>query len=126
MGIGIAYLRWEGNARALAHGMSNSSDSRAFSLWVCNGIEQNNINNKDKKRNKMKRLSVIMMCLFTMMAVSLSAVAQEVTITLFPGWNWISYPKAEVQDVNTALGDFVPVNGDILKSQFGSSSYANG
>ena len=74
----------------------------------------------------MKRLSMIMMCLFTMMAVSLSAIAQEVTITLFPGWNWIGYPKAEMLDINTALGDFVPVNGDILKSQFGSSSYANG
>lgn len=60
------------------------------------------------------------------MSVSLSAKAQDVTITLYPGWNWISYPKAEVLDINTALGDFVPVNGDMLKSQFSSSSYVNG
>ena len=74
----------------------------------------------------MKRLSTIMMCLFAMMAASLSAKAQEVTITLYPGWNWISYPKAEVLDINTALGDFVPVNGDMIKAQFSTSSYING
>lgn len=69
---------------------------------------------------------MIMMCLLAMMTASLSAKAQEVTITLYPGWNWISYPKAEVLDINTALGDFVPVNGDMIKSQFSSSSYVNG
>jgi hypothetical protein len=74
----------------------------------------------------MKRLSMIMMCLLAMMTASLSAKAQEVMITLYPGWNWISYPKAEVLDVNTALGDFVPVNGDKIKSQFSNSSYLNG
>ena len=67
-----------------------------------------------------------MMCLLAMMAVSLSAKAQDVTITLYPGWNWISYPKAEVLDVNTALGDFVPMNGDKLQSQFSNSSFSNG
>ena len=74
----------------------------------------------------MKRLSTIMMCLLAMMAASLSAKAQEVTITLFPGWNWISYPKAETQDISSALGDFEPVNGDMLKSQFSNSAYVNG
>ena len=74
----------------------------------------------------MKRLSTIMMCLLAMMVASLSAKAQEVTITLFPGWNWISYPKAETQDISTALGDFEPVNGDMLKSQFGNAVYSNG
>lgn len=67
-----------------------------------------------------------MMCLLAMMVASLSAKAQEVTITLFPGWNWISYPKAETQDISTALGDFEPVNGDMLKSQFGNAVYSNG
>ena len=61
-----------------------------------------------------------------MVVASLSAKAQEVTITLFPGWNWISYPNAEVMDINTALGDFVPMNGDIIHSQYGSSAYVNG
>lgn len=74
----------------------------------------------------MKRLSTIMMCLLAMMAASLSAKAQEVTINLFPGCNWISYPKAEMQDVYTALGDFVPINGDMIQSQFSNSTYVNG
>ncbi len=72
----------------------------------------------------MKRLSTIMMCLLAMMAASLSATAQEVTITLFPGWTWISYPNAEVMDINTALGDFVPMEGDVIKSQFSNSTYS--
>lgn len=74
----------------------------------------------------MRKLSLSIVCLLAMMAASLSATAQEVTITLFPGWNWISYPNSEMQVINTALGDFVPVNGDIIKSQYGSSSYVNG
>ncbi len=74
----------------------------------------------------MKRLSMIMVCLLAMMAVSLSAKAQDVTITLYPGWNWISYPKAEVLDVNTAWGECVPMNGDKLQSQFSNSSFSNG
>ena len=66
------------------------------------------------------------MCLFAMMAASLSAKAQEVTIDLYPGWTWISYPKAEVLDVNTALGDFVPAEGDMIQSQYSNSKYIRG
>ena len=102
--------------------MGNSFDSRAFSfipvhVWNIITIQT------DKQ---MKRLSTIMMCLFAMMAASLTAKAQEVTITLYPAWTWISYPKAEVLDINTALGNFVPMEGDIIKSQFSSSVYSRG
>ena len=69
---------------------------------------------------------MITMCLFAMLAASISATAQEITITLYPGWNWISYPNAEAMDVNTALGDFVPMNGDKLQSQYSNASYVNG
>jgi hypothetical protein len=74
----------------------------------------------------MKRLSTIMVCLFAMMVTSLSAKAQEVTITLYPGVTWISYPKAEMMDITTALGDFVPMEGDVIKSQYGYSTFVNG
>ena len=74
----------------------------------------------------MKRLFMLLMCFLAIMAASLSAKAQEVTITLFPGCTWISYPKAEVMDVATALGDFVPMNGDVIKSQFSYTTYSNG
>lgn len=74
----------------------------------------------------MKRFLTIVLCMTVVMSVSLSAKAQDVTITLYPGWNWISYPKAEVLDINTALGDFVPVDGDMIKSQFSNSVFSNG
>jgi hypothetical protein len=66
------------------------------------------------------------MCLFAMMAASLSIKAQEVTITLFPGWNWISYPNSVAMGVNEALGTFTPMDGDKIKGQFSNSSYNNG
>lgn len=70
---------------------------------------------------------MLLMCLFAMMtAASLSAKAQEITINLLPGWTWISYPKAEVMDLATAFGDFTPVEGDMVKSQFGFAMYENG
>ncbi len=74
----------------------------------------------------MKRVFILLVSLFAMMASSLSATAQEITITLYPGNNWISYPNAEVMDIASALGDFVPMNGDVIKSQYTSSSYNNG
>jgi hypothetical protein len=74
----------------------------------------------------MKKVFILLMSLLAMMAASLSAKAQDITITLLPGWTWISYPKAEAMDIPTALGDFVPMEGDIIKSQFTSTSYTNG
>lgn len=69
---------------------------------------------------------MIAMCLFAMMVSSLSVKAQEVTITLMPGWTWISVPITEVQDFTTTLGSFTPMTGDIIKSQWGNASYTNG
>ena len=71
----------------------------------------------------MNRLRMIAMCLLAMMAVSLSIRAQEVTITLMPGWNWISNPTMDTLDFTAALGSFTPAVGDIIQSQWGSSSY---
>ena len=50
----------------------------------------------------------------------------EITINLKPGWTWISYPYAVVKSFASAMGDFVPMEGDIIKSQLGNSSYHNG
>ena len=43
--------------------------------------------------------------------------AQEISITLVPGWNWISYTNAVSMEIGEALGDFTPVQGDIIKSK---------
>ena len=74
----------------------------------------------------MKKVIIFLMCLLGIMGASLSAKAQEITITLNPGWTWISYTNAEAMDIATALGDFTPMQGDIINSQYGSTSYTGG
>ena len=58
-----------------------------------------------------------------MMATGTGLKAQGVTIVLQPGWNWIGYPYAESADLETAFGDFVPMEDDEIKSRFGYSTY---
>ena len=66
------------------------------------------------------------MCLLAIMLAGTSAKAQEVTITLTPGWTWMSFPTADTVDFATALGDFTPMQGDVIKSQWGQATYING
>lgn len=74
----------------------------------------------------MKNVSYILMCLVAVFAASLGLRAQEISITLNPGWNWISYSNATVMGIDDALGDFTPAEGDIIKSQSVSAFYRNG
>ena len=74
----------------------------------------------------MKKTFILLGSLFIMMVAGMSLKAQEITITLWPGWNWISYPNAEAMDIATTLGDFTPMQGDILCSQYGFTTYTNG
>ena len=60
-----------------------------------------------------------------MMAV-FSAKAQDVTITLSPGWTWISYTQTEMKSIADVLGDLVPVEGDRILSQYQYTSFTNG
>ena len=71
----------------------------------------------------MKKLYIALICLAAMLTSGTSAKAQEVTITLSPGWTWISYLGTEPQDFATALGSFTPEVGDVIKSQWGYASY---
>ena len=61
-----------------------------------------------------------------MLAAGTSLKAQEVTIVLNPGWTWMSCPMTEAVDFTAALGDFTPMQGDIIKSQWGQATYING
>ena len=63
---------------------------------------------------------------FSNMGIDIPSQSPEVTITLLPGWTWISYPKAVAMDIASALCDFVPMEGDCIKSQFGTTEYWNG
>jgi len=74
----------------------------------------------------MNRLRMVTICLLAMMAASLSVKAQEVTISLLPGWTWISYPGTEPVDIVTAFGSFTPMEGDVIESQFGIVNYIEG
>ena len=73
----------------------------------------------------MKRLSMIMVCLFAMMAASTGLKAQEISILLRPGWNMIGYPYPETVNLETAFGDFEPMAGDMIESSFGYSEYTS-
>ena len=74
----------------------------------------------------MKRLSMIMMCLLAMLALGKDLRAQEVSVTLLPGWTWIAYTKAETMSIDEAFGDFEPMEGDQIKSKQKTSTYRNG
>lgn len=66
-----------------------------------------------------------MISLLAIMA-GMNAMAQEVKITLHPGWNWIGYTDTEVKSISEALGDFVPMAGDKIKSAIQNTTYNNG
>ncbi len=74
----------------------------------------------------MKKLTMLLMFVLPMAMASHLAHAQEVTITLSPGWTWVSYPRADTLDVTTALQGIPPTDGDQIKSQDGFSMYMNG
>ena len=74
----------------------------------------------------MKRICMILVCWVALLAAGTSSKAQEVTITLSPGWTWISYPKSETLTLAMALGNFVPMEGDIIKSQYSLTEYHGG
>ena len=74
----------------------------------------------------MKKVFVLLVGLFAMMAAGKGLKAQEIVITLSPGWNWISYPNAVSMEIADALGDFVPEESDIIKSKFSFTTYHNG
>ena len=73
----------------------------------------------------MKKAFLVLICMTTMMAANVGLKAQEIEITLYPGWNWISYPRADTLDLTTAMGAFTPLNGDVIKSRHGFVEYYN-
>ena len=73
-----------------------------------------------------KVLSIFLMCLATLLFLGVDLKAQEVTITLVPWWNWISYPNSVTMEIDEALGDFVPMEGDRIKSKSGNSIFTRG
>lgn len=69
---------------------------------------------------------MLLMLSLALVMGSQQAFSQAVTITLNPGWTWISYSRADTLDFSTALGTFTPMEGDIIKSQYGFAMYQEG
>ena len=74
----------------------------------------------------MKKALFTLMCLLAMMMTGTGLKAQEITIELVPGWNWIGYPNAEAAPIADAFGDFTPAQGDMIRSKYVTSTYVNG
>ena len=74
----------------------------------------------------MRKAFITLTCLAALLVASPGLKAQEVTITLNPGWTWISCPIADTLDFATAFGSFNPCSGDIIRSRWGSACYRNG
>ena len=74
----------------------------------------------------MKRFFITMISILAMLTARMSANAQEITITLNPGWNWISYPRADTLGITEAMGSFIPLEEDVLTSHDYYAEYVDG
>jgi len=74
----------------------------------------------------MKKISVLFVILFAFVLTSRQSFAQEVTITITPGWNWIACPLMDTLDFEEAMGAFTPMAGDIIKSRYHFAEYYEG
>ncbi len=74
----------------------------------------------------MRKALFTTMCLAAMLVAGTGLKAQEITITLEPGWNWISYTNPAPMQVGDALGGFVPMEGDIIQAQWSNAQYRGG
>lgn len=73
----------------------------------------------------MKRFSILLL-LLAMIAGNMNAMAQEVSVLLRPGWNWIGYPYPESVDIDNVFGGFEPMPEDRIESIDGVSEYIAG
>ena len=67
-----------------------------------------------------------MLTSLAIITASYTVKAQQLTIDLVPGWNYISYPFPEAVGLDSFLSSITPTNGDIIKSFGTSSLYVNG
>lgn len=52
--------------------------------------------------------------------------AENHTLDIIEGWNWIGYVPSTGMTVNQALKDLTPLNGDVIKSQSSFAQYVAG
>ena len=64
----------------------------------------------------MKHITLILVACFLMLLMPVQA-QESISVTLFPGWTWIPYLKAESMDIEYAMSPVSPEIGDVIKSQ---------
>ena len=74
--------------------------------------------------SEMYMIQVSAACTITLAGVPVNP--SEEVITIYPGNNWIGFPSGSSMTLDTAFSSLSPVNGDVVKSQGGSSVYTNG
>ena len=72
----------------------------------------------------MYMIQVSAACTITLAGVPVDP--SEEVITIDPGNNWIGFPSGTSMTLDAAFSSLSPVNGDVVKSQGGSSVYTNG
>ena len=72
---------------------------------------------------EMYKIQVSEACAITLTGVPVNP--SEELITIYPGNNWIGFPSGASMTVDAAFSSLSPVDGDIVKSQMGSSVYSS-
>ena len=101
-------------------------DTKTISILIRDNSGLTNKEINQKNTYTMKKALLTLMCLATMMAAGMGLKAQEVTITLKPGWTWIGIPNTDTLDFATAFGSFTPAEGDMIRSQYAYTEYDEG
>ena len=109
--------------------LQNLELNKKFAVFLLSEYDKEFIINKNKVLIKsfiMKRFFITMISLLVIFTARFSAEAQEVTIDLLPGWNYISYPYPTTVELDTFFKTITPMNDDVIKSKWDSSRYLNG
>ena len=73
---------------------------------------------------EMYKVQVSEACEITLTGVPVNT--SEEVLTINPGNNWIGFPSGTSMTLGEAFAGLNPVNGDVVKSQTGSSVYNDG
>ena len=96
--------------------MIKSKDANTF---FNNGSWRGTLSSLDVKQ--MYMIKVSSPGSFTMTGIAIDPAENPIIVK--PGVNWIVYPLSESMTLNAAFEEYGPVNGDVVKSKAGTSTY---
>jgi len=104
-----------------SHGIKIQSQTTGYSEYS-NGNWAGQLSTINPKQ--MYKIRVDETCQINLTGIVLNP--SEQTITLRKGFNWIGYPVQQPMEVNEALSNLTPADGDIIKDTENSSFYLEG